>query len=408
MIRQLFISINALLMLFAANAMADTGGSCFADASLAIENKNFELAEIILMQHLKHGPKDTEARFLLARVLSWQDKWVDALEHFNELLEEQSDSADFLLARANTLEWMGHRKKALQDLEKARGLSPGDSEIWRTEIIILVRGYNPDNRNQAKVLATEANQKFPDVDWDSLLIPEEKKTIVRNNYAAAVSYGHDELTNNRSSWEAASMKLTMQTPEKHFAHVQLDKNKRFDLDDSQIGGGYALPFAHSWYFYAGAAYSPTHRFLANRMLETRISKSFPGKFNLHVGLSHAKYSETNSQQSYLTGEYYWPEFRVAYTYRLIDIKNAGTGHNHNIQLNKYYSSVNMIGASIAEGDDVEFDGTPNPPISDVISYSIYGQHMLQPQWTVIYSLTYHEQGDFYNRNGFVLGIKFDF
>lgn len=408
MTRQLFIFFVAVFMFFTANVMAETGDSCFADAGVAVSNKSFRQAEIILQKHLQHVEKDTQARFLLARVLSWQKKWPEALDQFNVLLEAQPNSADFLLARANTFEWTGQRKQALQDLEKARELAPDYSEIWRSEIVILMRDKKPTSQNQAKALANEASQQFPDIDWDSLLITETAEIIDNNKYTAEVLYGHDELTNNRSPWEIVSAKLAMQTPAKHFTHVQLDSIERFDLDDWQIGGSYALPLAESWSLYAGATYSPTHKVIANRMLETRISKSFPAGLNLHAGLSHAKYSDTSSQQLYLTGEYYWSEFRVAYTYRLIDVLNAGTGENHNIQFNKFYSSVNMIGASLAAGEDVEFDGSSDPPISDVLTLSIFGRYMFQPQWSLIYSLTYHQQGDFYNRNGFVLGIKFDF
>ena len=408
MIRQSSIFVVAVIMLFTANVMAEIGDSCFADANVAVNNKSFGQAEIILLNHLQHEEKDTEARFLLARVLSWQQKWPEALKQFDVLLEEQPNSADFLLARANTFEWTGQRKQALQDLEKARELAPDYSELWQSEITILMRDSDMASHRQAKALANEARQQFPDIDWNSLLIAEDTEMIDNNKYTAEVLYGHDELTNNRSPWEIVSAKLAMQTPAKHFAHVQLDSIERFELDDWQIGGSYALPLAESWSLYAGATYSPTHKVIANSMLQTRISKSFPTGLNLHAGISHARYSDTSSQQLYLTGEYYWSEFRVSYTYRLIDVLNAGTGENHNIQFNKFYSSVNMIGASFAAGEDVEFDGSSDPPISDVLTLSIFGRHMFQPQWSLIYSFTYHQQGDFYNRNGFVLGIKFDF
>ena len=152
------------------NAMADTADSSYAQASLAVSNKDFKQAETILNKHLQQQPNDIEARFLLARVLSWQEKWTDAMETFNNLLEEQPDNADFLLARANTQEWMGHRKEALQDLENARQLSPDYSEIWRTEILFLSRENTPEASSQAILLANEARQKFPEESWQRSLI----------------------------------------------------------------------------------------------------------------------------------------------------------------------------------------------------------------------------------------------
>ena len=395
-------------MLHAAGAVAGTQDSHLSEAQLAIENKNFVQAEKILQDHLTHTSGDNEARFLLARVFSWQNKWDEALAQFDKLLDKKPDSADLLLARANTLEWMGLRKQALYDLAEARRLSPQYAEIWRTEIIILQRDNTPSSRSKAFALIDEAKKKFPEKDWNELLVVENKIIREKNSYAAEFIYGYDRLSNNRSPWSTRSVKLSKVTPDKHFSHVQLDSVERFDLEDWQLGGSYAMPLAKSWSIYAAATYSPTHKVLANRMLDTNISKSFINGTTLHAGLSNARYNETSSQQIHLSAEHYWSDFRVAYTYRHINVLNAGTGVNHNIQGNYYYSPVDMIGLSAATGKDVEFDGTPNPPISDVRTYSLYGYHMFKPRWSLIYSVFYHHQGDFYNRNGFVLGIKFDF
>ena len=398
----------AALLAFPIHSAADAESSHYTQAKLAVSNKNFKQAEVRLVDQLQRQPDDIEARFLLARVLSWQEKWPEAITQFDKLIDEKPDNADFFLARANTLEWMGLRKQALQDLENARQLSPDYSEIWRTEISYLNKENTPAARDRVTALRNEAKQKFPEENWDRLPITREIKVVQRNGYAVEASYGHDELTNGRSPWQMTSVKLFMQTPKKEFAHLQLDQIERFDLDDWQIGGSYALPFAHSWYFYVGGTYSPTHEVIANRLLDTKISKSFTNGLNLHIGINHAKYTETDSQQLYLTGEYYWSVYRAAYTYRLIDVRNAGTGDNHNIQLNRYYGETSFIGAAIAKGKDVEFNGTASPPISDVLTLSLYGRHAIRPQWSLIYSFTYHQQGDFYNRNGFVLGLKFDY
>jgi len=405
---RLLVSLMALSMLHAVNAAAGNDESHINKAQSAIENKNFAQAEIILTEHLKHATKDNAARFLLARVFSWQNKWHEALEQFDMLLKKNPDSADLLFARANTLEWMGHRKQALYDLARARELSPDYSEIWRTEIIILQRDDTATSRSKAFALINRAKQKFPEKNWDELLIVENKAINKRSSYAAEFIYGHDRLSNGRSPWSTRTVKLSRITPDKHYSNLQLDSVERFDLEDWQLGGSYALPLLQSWSVYLAATYSPTHNVLANRMLDTNLSKSFKNGSTLSAGVSNARYSQTSSQQIHLGGEHYWSDFRVAYTYRRINVLNAGTGVNHNIQSNYYYSAVDMVGISAATGKDVEFDGSANPPISDVRTYSIYGYHMFKPQWSLIYSVFYHHQGDFYNRNGFVLGIKFDF
>lgn len=376
------------------------------DANSAVDQKDFELAGSILASHLKQDSDDVEARFLYARVLSWQSHYREAIDQFNMLLLDAPNNADYLLARANTYEWMGQRKQALIDLKKAREVSPEYEEIWRTEIRFLVRVGDADSIEQAKTLVELAEARFPQQGWVELLPRPDKNPV--NAYSAEASYRYDHLTNNRSSWKAANIRLDMQTTDNHFAHVSYDSTERFDLRDQQLGAGYALPFAGSWMIYAAGTYSPTHRVLANRSVELRLTRSFNNGFNIHGGLIHAKYTATTSQQALITGEYYWSDYRFSYTYRLVDVLNAGTGSNNSIQVNKYFTSGNYIGAALGAGEDVEFDGTATPPISDVVSFSVFGRYMYRPGWSLVYSYNYHEQGDLYNRNGFILGIRIDF
>ncbi|MGB5395860.1 MAG: YaiO family outer membrane beta-barrel protein [Gammaproteobacteria bacterium] len=412
MIQQRRFWLTTSLLLLSIDASAATTDACYTEAGIAVENKNFEQAESLLQTHLQHAAEEPASRFLLARVLSWQKKWTQAMALLNTLLEESPNNADYLLARANTLDWMGRGNEALLDLEHARAIAPGYSALWRTEIRLLLDIDTPQSRSQASTLVEAAEQQFPAEDWDMLPDPAETEVHTESNrtnrYAVEAAIGHDELTNNRAPWESRSLVWLVQTPEKHYAHLQFDSFERFDLDDRQFGASYALPIAASWTFYAGVNYSPTHEVIANRMLETRISKNISAGLNLHAGISHARYTSTNSQQFILSGEYYWSDYRAAYTYRLIDVMNAGTGYNHNVQINHYYAAANFIGASVATGDDVEFDGTPDPPISNVLTVSLYGRHMFQPQWSLTWSVALHQQGDFYDRNGFVLGIKFDY
>ena len=396
-----------VMQVFCMKAMA-AEGSYDARAMQAISNKDLVQAEKILRLRLQQQSGNLGTRFQLARVLSWQGRGEEAMVLFDTLLEAKPGNADYLLARANTLEWLGRRSEALRDLKTARRASPDYSEIWRTEIKYLRREHQSEADARAVQLAEEARKKFPQESWQHLLITSATKIDEVNRYGIQASYGYDRLTSNRSPWNIKSLSFLIQTPDKRFASLQLDQVKRFDLDDWQIGGNYALPFAQSWYLYAGGTYSQTHNVLANRMLEAKLSKNFSSGLNLHVGVSHAKYSQTDNQQLYMTGEYYWSVFRASYSYRLIDVKNAGTGSNNNIQISRYYDSVSFIGALVAKGEDVEFDGSANPPISDVLTFSIFGSHLFRPQWSLVYSFTYHQQGDFYNRNGFVLGLKFDF
>ncbi len=405
-LRQLVILL--VMSGFALAVEADSTAESFAKATSAVDNSDFKLAETILYDHLRQNHDDIEARFLYARVLSWQGKSSQALDQFNMLLLQHPDNADYLLSRANTYEWMGRRSQALDDLATARQISPEYKDVWRTEITLLTRAGDQDSVTTAANLAQQAKHKFPDDNWDDLLKPARADVNSSNIFSAEASYRYDHLTNSLSPWRSAMLRMDVQTPQNHFAHVRYDSIERFDLNDQQIGAGYALPVAESWLLYAAATYSPTHKVLPNRMLELRASKNLKNGFSLSAGVIHGKYTQTSSQQGLLTAEYYWSDYRAAYTYRIVDVLNAGTGKNHSIQFNKYFTAENNIGVGFSSGEDVEFNGTPNPPISDVVSFSIFGRYMYRPGWSLVYSYNYHEQGDLYIRNGVILGIRIDF
>ncbi len=201
MIQQRCIWITTALLLLSIHARAATNDTCYTDAGIAVETKNFEQAESLLQTHLQHAPEDPESRFLLARVLSWQKKWTQAIPLLNTLLEESPNNADYLLARANTLDWMGRSNEALLDLEHARAIAPAYSALWRTEIRLLLVTDTPQSRSQAITLVAAARQQFPAENWDILPDPDETEIKSANRYAIEAAIGHDELTNNRSPWE---------------------------------------------------------------------------------------------------------------------------------------------------------------------------------------------------------------
>lgn len=65
-----------------------------------VENARLSDAEEMLQQWLVSHPEDQEARFLLARILAWQEKNAEALEQYQRLLEKEPKNSDYLKGRA--------------------------------------------------------------------------------------------------------------------------------------------------------------------------------------------------------------------------------------------------------------------------------------------------------------------
>lgn len=65
-----------------------------------VENARLSDAEEMLQQWLTSHAEDQEARFLLARVLAWQEKHAEARVQYERLLEKEPDNEDYLTGRA--------------------------------------------------------------------------------------------------------------------------------------------------------------------------------------------------------------------------------------------------------------------------------------------------------------------
>jgi cytochrome c-type biogenesis protein CcmH/NrfG len=84
-------------------ATAGAESAVFDQSTVMVENARLEDAEEMLRQWLGGHEEDVEARFVLARVLTWQGKRTDALSEYTRLLAREPENGDFLEGRARLL-----------------------------------------------------------------------------------------------------------------------------------------------------------------------------------------------------------------------------------------------------------------------------------------------------------------
>lgn len=95
-----------------------------ATAQRQVEAQQFDAAAATLQAHLARQPDDSEAQFLLARVLAWQGNPEQALPLYEELLQREPGNADYLLGQGQALLWAGRPQAALVSLERAAEIAP--------------------------------------------------------------------------------------------------------------------------------------------------------------------------------------------------------------------------------------------------------------------------------------------
>jgi Flp pilus assembly protein TadD len=87
-------------------------------------------AELAYRQAIRLDPDDADARYEYARLLDVSRRDVEAMEQLDRALELDPMRTDFHLTAC-----MMHKRKvrlaeALRHCERARGLEPGDAEVW--------------------------------------------------------------------------------------------------------------------------------------------------------------------------------------------------------------------------------------------------------------------------------------
>jgi YaiO family outer membrane protein len=79
---------------------------------------------------LAADPQSYEAKFQLARLLSFTAQREEAIRLYTELLSTRATNADLLLGRGRAYAWEGRWAESEQDLKTATSASPGYGDAW--------------------------------------------------------------------------------------------------------------------------------------------------------------------------------------------------------------------------------------------------------------------------------------
>ena len=97
------------------------------------------------------APKSYEARFQLARMLSYTNQREEAIRLYTELLATRPNNSDLLLARGRTYAWEGRWSEAETDLTAVTSRLPaygdawsalGDMYLWSDRPVLAIRSYD--------------------------------------------------------------------------------------------------------------------------------------------------------------------------------------------------------------------------------------------------------------------------
>ncbi len=139
-----------------AHAPAKKKLSALQRALQALQEKNYQHAEDILVDHIVHHTKDTKAYMLLGRVASARADWQEAMEIYEQVVrwhpEEPGAQAGLGIAAYNC----GRYSKALQALQRAHEEDPTNLVVLNDLLGIAQKMDNPALQRSIQTKLREA------------------------------------------------------------------------------------------------------------------------------------------------------------------------------------------------------------------------------------------------------------
>jgi tetratricopeptide (TPR) repeat protein len=134
-------------------------------------NDNYDLALQIYINYLLKHPKDTEVRFKIVQLLTWQNDLCEAQKEVALLLQLESENKDYQLLAAKINLWLD---KNLSESEKLyqKVLEKDPSNIESLQGLIIVK-LKTENYSEAKSLIT----KLESIDNNLPEIPQLKNNL---------------------------------------------------------------------------------------------------------------------------------------------------------------------------------------------------------------------------------------
>lgn len=403
-----FIIINFIFFIFFSTPVRSAENGLY-DVKRLIEQNRFSQAETLLRKKIKIKSSSLDLHFQLARILAWQKKYNASLTEYDWLLKKSPGNSDYRLGKARTLQWAGKNQLAVNLLETTRSATPEYEDVWRLLISILQKSKNKADQTKAKELLTQAKKRFPDAQWHKHVI-KKKKPLDTSYTDVELGFNFDTLGNNYDNWSSVYLLGEHRYQNSSKVYMTATQTERFKLTDEEFLLGYFTPINPDWNMIVEASLSPSHKVRPKWSAFAQAQRQYNHGWNGYLGLRKTEYNETNTQALSFSVERYWQNFRFAYTGYATQVNGAAitaqTFITHVIASDFYYAEKNQLGFALTSGEELEYNGSANPPISDIKAIVFKGRHWFSPKWAINYDINFHQQGTIYSRHGYRFSLRY--
>lgn len=352
---------------------------------------------------------DPEAAYQDARKAATHGDYQQAVDIYTGLLQRYPDNPDYLLGAGQTYIWQGKPAAAIPLLQKGMALAPGYEDIYRA----LSQAYENNRQpQQAAALYKKALARFNRPDWAVQGLKRQHKTS-RPVLSLKLSNRLESLSNNKYDWRDTEVSARLQLDDGRQFSVSYVNSARFGLVDNTIAAETYLPAGKHNTVYGEIRYSNSHHVLPEYSVHLQWTHTFSNGLGLIGGYKRLNYTESGVHVINLGAEYYFSNYRAAYTAYISDSDTAGGALSHQFQLGYTFPSMSNIQLALATGSEVEKAVNATAITrTDFTTISFWGETILTPNWSFIYTAGYTalKVNNFISsdRRFFKLGLRYTF
>lgn len=224
---------------------------------------------------------------------------------------------------------------------------------------------------------------------------------------AELSVEQQRLSNGGPDWNESVFKLFGGRAARQRAELSWTRSDRFNLHDEQLGAAYVHPLGDALTLALEITLSPTRQFLPSHSEGALLQYEFSPSWLIHAGWKSRQYTDTTVQQQTLMLEHYLASFSWALAWRPVQALGSQSSSTE-LRASYYYGDKNSLGFSLSAGQEATPSGGAAIQMVDVQSLALSGRHQLNAAWALNYVASSTRQGNFYVRNGLLLGVQYLF
>ncbi len=271
--------MRRLALLLAACLLPSLASADLATAQRQVEAQQFNAAAATLQAHLARQPDDSEAQFLLARVLAWQGNPEQALPLYEELLQREPGNADYLLGQGQALLWAGRPQAALVSLERAAEIAPDYAGVQQV-------------MQQARAVLTSP----------VAAVTPAASAPAQRRHELQLSAHQDWLDSDFDNWRSQRLDYASTQPEGLGWYGALLREQRFGKWDQGVEAGAVIPLDEHWTLQSEIGYQPSPYFLSEWHADVRLQRSLPAGFLGAASIRRTEYETTRVDRLALAAE----------------------------------------------------------------------------------------------------------